>query len=580
MAESVRTELHTALEDYQRARRRAFLQDILGRLMGRSTELLSYEDVRPLVNMQGITLRGLQEVPLDAIVGSVGRYEDFTRTFLPRATSDAQRWARVRMAVTEMAGLPPIELYKVGDAYFVLDGNHRVSVAREIGAKTISAYVTEVSARLPISTADSPDELICKARYADFLSRTQLRQTRPEVDLQMTACGQYRLLEEQIEALRQRLSQTLPTPLTTPQAAAVWCDTVYTPIRDVIRQQGVLRDFPQRTEADLYVWLGEHQQELQEKLGWQIDADTVAQDLAAQQGNRAHSVITRVGERLRDAAPTAGQWRRERLSVRRRQRLFADVLLPLPALPLAPAQEPWPALSQALLVAQRESSMLHGLHILPPAAETAAVETAAAVRQRFLQRCQEAHVPADFALETGDIARHISQRTRWIDLVVINMAYPPAAQPLARLSSGFHALVQQTRRPILAVPSRGGVSPLKRALLAYNASPKADEALFLAAYLAQRWRISLVVVIVAEDEAALNQTAARASAYLQQRAVSALFVPKTGAAAPAILQTAAEQQCDFIIMGGYSYAPPLELVLGSAVNKVLRRAPCPILICR
>lgn len=575
MVESIRTELHTALEDYQRARRRAFLQDILGRLMGRSTELLSYEDVRPLVNMQGVTPRGLQEVPLDAIVGSVGRYEDFTRTFLPRATSDAQRWARVRVAVTEMAGLPPVELYKVGDAYFVLDGNHRVSVAREIGAKTISAYVTEVSARLPISTTDSPDELICKARYADFLSRTQLRQTRPEVDLQMTACGQYRLLEEEIEALRQRLSQTLPTPLTTPQAAAVWCDTVYTPIRDVIRQQGVLRDFPQRTEADLYVWLSEHQQELQEKLGWQIDADTAAQDLAARQGNRAHSVITRVGERLRDAAPAPGQWRRERLSVRRRQRLFADVLVPLPALP--PASEPWPALSQALLIAQRESSMLHGLHVLPTAGETAA---AAEIRQQFLRICQEARVPADFALETGDIARHISQRTRWIDLVVINMAYPPAAQPLARLASGFHALVQQTRRPILAVPRSGGVSPLKRALLAYNASPQADEALFLAAYLAQRWRISLAVVIVAADEPTLNQTAARASAYLQQRAISALFVPKTGAAAPAILQTAAEQQCDFIIMGGYSYAPPLELVLGSAVNKVLRRAPCPILICR
>ncbi len=576
MAESVRTELHTALEDFQRARRRAFLQDIAGWLMGRPTQLLSYEDVRPLVNMQGVTPRGLQEVSLDAIVGSVGRYEDFTRTFLPRATSDAQRWARVRVAVSEMAGLPPVELYKVGDAYFVLDGNHRVSVAREIGAKTISAYVTEVSVKLPVSTADSPDELICKARYAEFLSRTQLQQTRPDADLQMTACGQYRLLEEQIEAQRQRLSQTLPTPATTPQAAIVWYDTVYTPIRDMIREQGVLRDFPRRTEADLYVWLVEHQQELQERLGWQIDAGIAAQDLAAQQGSHSHGVMTR----LRRAAPALapGQWRRERLSVRRRQRLFADVLVPLPALPSTPDPEPWPALTQALLVAQRESSMLHGLHVLP-AADEATADAAAEIRQRFLHSCQAAHIPADFALETGEIARHISQRTRWIDLVVINMAYPPAAQPLARLASGFHAIVQQTRRPILAVP-RSGVSPLQRALLAYNATPKADEALFLAAYLAQRWRISLVVVIVAEDETSLNQTTSRAGAYLRQRAVSALFVPQTGAVAPAILQTAAAQQCDFIIMGGYSYAPPLELVFGSAVNQVLRRAPCPILICR
>ncbi|MCA9939665.1 MAG: universal stress protein [Anaerolineales bacterium] len=583
MSDSLHTELHSALEDFQRARRRAFLQDIVGRLTGRQTQLLSYDDVRPLVSNTGVVARGLQEIPLDAIVGSVGRYEDFTRSFLPRSSSDAQRWARVRMAITEMTGLPPIEVYKVGEVYFVLDGNHRVSVAQEIGSKTISAYVTEVRTRLPVSPDDGIDELICKARYADFLEDTQLPASRPEADLRMTACGRYRVLEEQIEAWRRQMCHAEGREVSTQEAAVAWYDTAYTPVREVICEQGVLRDFPERTEADLYVWLVQHQEELREKLGWRIGADTAALDLTEQHGTRPPNVLTRMSERLRDALrerAAPGQWRRERLAVRRRERLFADVLVPLPDVSVdgLAAESPWPALTQALLVAQRESSMVHGLHVIPPDWPSDE-EKIAQMRRRFTEICAQAQVSADFVVETGEIARHISQRARWIDLVIINMSYPPAAQPLVRLGSGFHTIVQQTSRPILAVP-RQERAPLRRALLAYNASLKANEALFLAAYLAQRWNVTLAVVVVAEDETMLRQTNHRASEYLAQQGVRATFVPKTGAVSAAILETAAAQMCDFIIMGGYSYTPPLELVLGSAVNEVLRGTRWPVLICR
>lgn len=137
----------SAIEDFRRARRRVAMRDLIARITGTSTELLSYEDVRQKLKGQLIGRRTLRDIPLDAIVGSVGRYGDFTRDFLPRHDSDAARWVGVRRAIEGAVGVPPIEVYQIGAAYFVLDGNHRVSVARETGSTHIQAYVSEVRAR-------------------------------------------------------------------------------------------------------------------------------------------------------------------------------------------------------------------------------------------------------------------------------------------------------------------------------------------------------------------------------------------------------------------------------------------------
>ena len=123
----------SAVLDFKQARERANLQEFFSRLTGKSTELLSYEEVRQKLKASGVTSRQLREVPIDDIIGSVGRYNDFTRSFLPKHDSDRDRWARVHLATSDLAGLPPVELYQIGDAYFVHDGHHRVSVARHPG---------------------------------------------------------------------------------------------------------------------------------------------------------------------------------------------------------------------------------------------------------------------------------------------------------------------------------------------------------------------------------------------------------------------------------------------------------------
>jgi hypothetical protein len=81
---------------------------------------------------------------------------DFTRAFLPRRAEMQERWAAIdRLAVTR--DLPPVELYKVGDAYFIADGHHRVSVARRAGWRTIMAHVREYHTRVPLESAPQFD---------------------------------------------------------------------------------------------------------------------------------------------------------------------------------------------------------------------------------------------------------------------------------------------------------------------------------------------------------------------------------------------------------------------------------------
>src|SRR6476646_1616879 len=107
-----------AIHDFRRARGQAKLSTIIGRLIGRPSGLLSFDEVKHKLKGSISGGRRLEDVPLDAIVGSVGRYTDFNRQFLPRNDSDEQRWARVKAAIEGQTGVPPIELYRIGNAYF------------------------------------------------------------------------------------------------------------------------------------------------------------------------------------------------------------------------------------------------------------------------------------------------------------------------------------------------------------------------------------------------------------------------------------------------------------------------------
>ncbi len=571
--------LAAAVEDFRQARRRAAMQELMARLTGRPVDLLSFDQVRQTLKPRVSSERVLQEIPLAAIVGSVGRYTDFTRGFLPLQDSDESRWVRVKEAMIKSGGLPPIEVYQIGQVYFVLDGNHRVSVAHQLGKTHIEAYVSECKTTVPLSPDDQPDDLIIKAEYADFLEQTRLNEIRPEADLQVTVPGQYWELATHLEAHHFLLRQAQAGQISYEESVADWYDNVYWPVVQDIRERGILRDFPGRTETDLYLWIFRHRHILAKKLGWSIELEAAATDLVTEHSPRPQRVVARVGEKLRhtltpdqlEAGPAPGQWRRERLSGRPDDQLFANLLVPVRG-----DEGGWHALELALAVARQEDGQLFGLHVVSSAAEKESQATQA-VQIEFHRRCQAAGIPGELTIEVGDVVGKICERARWADLIVMYPANPPGTQLLSRLSSGSRNVIYRSCRPVLTVP--GAASPLERVLLAYDGSPKAQEGLFVATYLTGRWQVSLVVMTVIEQDSHTAELT-QAQQYLARRGVAATFKPAYGDVAEAILKTAAEQDSDLIIMGGYGIKPIREVVLGSKVDQVLRESRWPILVCR
>lgn len=174
---------HLARAEWTRARQKATVQQLVDRLRSRRKELVPFDFVRRLVTLRGCQSLGIQEVPLDKIVGSVGRHYDFTGTFLPRAKHLRQRWQRISALVSSV-GAPPVVLLKVADAYFVLDGNHRTSVARAHGAPTIEAEVCEfaVDPRIGEGTSLAERLLACwwiEACYESMVSDLGLANACP-----------------------------------------------------------------------------------------------------------------------------------------------------------------------------------------------------------------------------------------------------------------------------------------------------------------------------------------------------------------------------------------------------------------
>ncbi|MBN2083664.1 MAG: universal stress protein [Anaerolineales bacterium] len=571
-----------ARADFQHARQRASLQEVVSRLTGKSADLLSFEEVREKLHAIGTGVnRGVQNIPLDSIVGSVGRYTDFSRTFLPKNPSDEERWAKVMTLVTDPqgGGLPPIEVIKLGDVYFVQDGHHRVSVARQLGAQTIEAYVNEITTKVPLSPDSDPEDLILKEEFAVFLETTRLKKTRPDADLELTVPGMYEDLLDHIQVHKYFTGLNEKRDVPTDEAAAHWYDNVYRPVVEAIRERNLLREFPGRTETDLYLWVSEHRAELQQGLGDFISPVSAAQDLADKFGTRAGRVAARIGKSLAravvpdalESGPPTGAWRESKAD-QDEETLFGNLLVAISG-----EDAGWTALDQALIFARRESSRIHGLHVLRGGKESGS-QKMDSLREAFTRRCEQAGLTGGLAIEESDVTDAICDRARLVDLVVLTLTHPPADQPFLRLSSGFRALIQKCPRPILAIPA--DPTELSSALVAYDGGAKSKEALFVAAYLASRWKIPLTVLSVEESGVDAEDILEEADEYLHTRSVRASLILRAGPVAEAILRAAGESGSQLLILGGYGSNPVLEAVLGSQVDSVLRQSRLPMLICR
>jgi hypothetical protein len=168
----------------------------------------------------------------------------------------------------------------MADNYFVIDGHHRVSVARELGRAFVDAKVFEAEARVPVTTDLDADGLQIAGEYTSFLEGTRLDVLRPEQNVEFTTVGAYDWALRHIGIHRRAIDQEQGREVTQDEAVADWYDRVYLPIVRIIREKDMLAQFPGRTEADLFLWIADHQHDLAEQCGPGVSKTRAAEHLA------------------------------------------------------------------------------------------------------------------------------------------------------------------------------------------------------------------------------------------------------------------------------------------------------------
>lgn len=257
---------------FSEARRQANLSQIRAWFARKENQLIPFEALRAELRHQNPYYVGVEQVPLDKVIGSVGRYQDFTREFLPLNDSMRERWIQVE-EVAFRRGWPPVELYQVGDGYFVRDGNHRIAIAKQMGNPTIEANVWRYPQTVELTTAESLNEMLLRMGELHFYDRTRIDQLYPEHDIRFTVAGRYQYLLTQIEQMHRNLvlidQDEVEDISDIPYEEAVrfWYECLFEPAVELIQKTGIMARFPNRTAADLYVWFWRYREQLQERFG-------------------------------------------------------------------------------------------------------------------------------------------------------------------------------------------------------------------------------------------------------------------------------------------------------------------------
>jgi len=257
-----------ARADFSRARRKAFFKQVLSVISGQpANTLLSYDEIKEKLHIGGPIYRGIKTIRVDQIAGSLNRYHEFDRAFLPKEDQLANRWQSVDRAFYQEVNLPPVVLYKVGQVYFVVDGHHRVSVAREQGQEFIEADVRECYTRVNITADIQPEDLEILGDKVHFLERTKLDELIPQANIKLTIPDGFERMIEHIAVHRYFMGIDLKRDIEEEEAVTHWYETVFVPIVEVIRESSILKDFPGKTEGDLYLWTLDHQRYLSSEEG-------------------------------------------------------------------------------------------------------------------------------------------------------------------------------------------------------------------------------------------------------------------------------------------------------------------------
>ncbi len=244
-----------AQSDFSRARRRQLASQLTRRLLrepGDVNMILPFDEVIAALGRRRERRIGLQTIPLDAIVGTVDRTREFDRSFRPTSRAGQSRWKRIAAAVRHGESMPPIDVYKVGDMYFVQDGHHRVSVARQLGLDVIEANVTEIETEVGADGAVQLRDLPLKSHQRLFFERVPLP---PEARsrIQLSSGSWYAGLAEGVEAWGFRLMQGQREFIPREEVARLWFEQEYVPVVEALREAKLVSESATETEAYIRV---------------------------------------------------------------------------------------------------------------------------------------------------------------------------------------------------------------------------------------------------------------------------------------------------------------------------------------
>lgn len=207
-----------------------------------------FDQAREAEQASEIIDRGSAQVPINKIVGTVGRYRDFDGKFRARNRGGEARFQKILAAMRDNVPLPPVSLYQIKDDFFILDGHHRVAAARELGRELISGRVVEL---LPAKQTLENQLYLEKIRFRDSAGLLE--------SINLTELDQFHYLELQIREHQAWLSENTNSDINYQQAASDWYQTIYQPLVAIIAKSRLIAAFPGRTGDDLYLYISRHQ---------------------------------------------------------------------------------------------------------------------------------------------------------------------------------------------------------------------------------------------------------------------------------------------------------------------------------
>ncbi len=261
------TTFGTMATTFDRARRRSAYAR-LARVLGRDgpRELLPLEEATRRLKPFARHYVGLRPIPLGQVVGTDSRAGDFDRAFRPRRPGIRDRWRQVEQAFPD-AAFPPIVAYRLGEVYFVIDGHHRVAIARQNGMETIDAEVTELEARWHLPADADVVELIHAEQERIFVDSSGLAQAHPEVSMRFSRPVGYIELLETVQLHGYHLMKETGRVLRQEEIARSWYEEVYLPTIEAIRAEALDRVCPDTTDPDRFLWVWNRRRELMPELG-------------------------------------------------------------------------------------------------------------------------------------------------------------------------------------------------------------------------------------------------------------------------------------------------------------------------